>query len=220
MITISENYYLYINILVLLFLALFFFLGYKRGLVRSVISMLFSILSFYIAWMVASVLCKFFPIWPVNIYAIQGTPFEDAAKQIMNQFSWFIVLVILLRLLFLFISYLLKSIKKIPVIKNFDELGGGIFGLIEAFFWIFFICIVLNTRIFSNGQDVIDSTLLKPINSISSTLLTKVSDELDGVEGMSTLLQGGHDLANEQKENLEKWLIENGYGEAVESLEN
>ena len=220
MISISENLFSYVNIAILLFLGLFFFIGYKRGLVRSVISVVFSIASLYIAWLLASVLAKRFPLWPVNLYALHGTGFEEAAKELMNQFAWFILLTILIKLFFMFIVFILKGVKKIPVVKDFDALGGGVFGILEAFFWIFFLCILLNTRLFSNGADVIDNTLLKPINGITSALVSNVSKNINGVEGMSTLLQGGNNLAQEQKENLEKWLDENGYGEAANSLDN
>ena len=220
MINISESLFSYVNIAVLLLLGLFFFIGYKRGLVRSVISVIFSIASLYIAWLLASVFAKRFPLWKVNIYAIQGTVFEDAAKELMNQFLWFLLLTVLIKFFFMFIVYILKGVKKIPVVKDFDALGGGIFGLIEAFFWIFFLCILLNTRIFANGAELIDNTLLKPINGITSVLVSHVSKNINGVEGMSTLLQGGNNLAQEQKENLEKWLDENGYGEAANSLDN
>ena len=220
MINISESLFSYVNIAVLLLLGLFFFIGYKRGLVRSVISVIFSIASLYIAWLLASVFAKRFPLWKVNIYAIQGTVFEEAAKELMNQFLWFLLLTVLIKFFFMFIVYILKGVKKIPVVKDFDALGGGIFGLIEAFFWIFFLCILLNTRIFANGAELIDNTLLKPINGITSVLVSHVSKNINGVEGMSTLLQGGNNLAQEQKENLEKWLDENGYGEAANSLDN
>ena len=220
MITISEQLFSYTNIIVLLFLALFFYIGYKRGLVRSILSVLFSVLSLFIAWNVAAVLAKVMPIWPVNIYALQHTPMADAAKQLMNQFAWFILLSILIKLVFIFINHLLKSVKKIPIIKHFDAVGGGVFGIVEAFFWIFLICVLLNTRIFANGGELIDKTLIKPINAFSSAIVSQISDQLDGVNGMSVLLQGGSNLAEEQKENLENWLIDNGFSDAANSLGN
>ncbi len=220
MITITDKYYSFINIAIILMFIFFFIIGYKRGFIRSIISLVFSIITLYLAWSFSSILAKHFPFWPVNLYALHNTPMEEAAKHLMNQFSWFIVLTIIIRFIFLFINYVLKSVKKIPVIKGIDSIGGGLFGLIETCFWIFFLCILLNTRVFANGNEIIESTYLKPINNFSSNIVSKISDEMHGVEGMKELLQGGSNLAEEQKENLENWLIDNGYSEAADTIDN
>lgn len=75
---------------------------------------------------------------------------EITAKEISNlivNIIVFIVLFIVSRIVLIFIKAIADLIKKIPVIKQFDELGGGIYGALRAIIIILILFTILDAII-------------------------------------------------------------------------
>ena len=67
---IDEKYFLLINILVLLFLVLSIYAGYKKGFLRQVISLFGLLVAIIISSYVNSILSDMFDLWPYMIILI------------------------------------------------------------------------------------------------------------------------------------------------------
>ena len=65
---IDEKYFLLINILVLLFLVLSIYAGYKKGFLRQVISLFGLLVAIIISSYVNSILSDMFDLWPHSWY--------------------------------------------------------------------------------------------------------------------------------------------------------
>ncbi|MBR2067814.1 MAG: CvpA family protein [Solobacterium sp.] len=190
MFAINESWFMYINIAILIMTIVFVFLGYKKGFVRSIVSLFTSLIAMYVAWLFSGILAEHLPIWPVNIHALNGTALAEAARRYINEIFWFVVLVILVRILLTFVNYLLKSLKDIPLIGKFDSLLGGVFGVVESCIWIFILSIILALPVFKNGMDVKNNTVIGPVSSISSAIFSHVSNEFKNSEAIDSLLDG------------------------------
>ena len=76
----------------------------------------------------------------------------------------FLILLIVIRLLLIFVRGLVNGIASLPIIKQFNELGGLIYGIFIGFVWIFIILAVLFfvVSINNNGiiQDAVNSSFI------------------------------------------------------------
>lgn len=76
----------------------------------------------------------------------------------------FLILLIVIRLLLIFVRGLVNGIASFPIIKQFNELGGLIYGIFIGFVWIFIILAVLFfvVSINNNGiiQDAVNSSFI------------------------------------------------------------
>ena len=184
-----------LDLVVILIVLLFTFLGYKQGLVKTAIK----ILAFFIALIVASSLYK-----PVGNIIIKNTEIDEKieerikakilpenyeeklsiipnsiietgeqsinslAKTISNKIIYyvtFLVLFLVIKIILRFITLLSDLITKLPIIKQFDKVGGLIYGFLKG--------IVIITVIFaivSLASPLLD---VKYVNTIEKSFLSK-----------------------------------------------
>lgn len=152
-----------LDLVIILVILLFTFLGYKKGLVKTAIS----ILSFFIALIISIMLYKTvgnmiinnteidekientisskitmedlkekYEILPDSLIETGEATVNDIAKSIAQKIIYiatFILLFIALKIALLFAKFLAGIITKIPIIKQFDKLGGIIWGFAKGF---------------------------------------------------------------------------------------
>jgi uncharacterized membrane protein required for colicin V production len=167
-----------IDLLIIGVIALFTFIGYKQGLIKSAIK----ILSFVIALIIALILYK-----PVSSLIINNTGLDDGIKnkivesilpegvsadeevEIQNtlpnmivesgrgtvnkaaesiavqiiETGVLLVIFILVRFGLRFVTVLTDLITKLPVLKQFDELGGVLYGVFRGIVLVFVIFAVI-----------------------------------------------------------------------------
>lgn len=167
-----------LDLILILIIALFTFIGYKQGLIKSAIK----IASFFIAIIVALVLYK-----PVSTLVINNTTIDDKIEntiiekitpegmkpedeanistKIPNAFikeannsikdiaetittkiievCTVLILYIIARIALRFIAILGDLIAKIPILKQFNKLGGTLFGILKGLLIVYSILAVL-----------------------------------------------------------------------------
>ena len=200
-----------IDLIIVLIMLLFIFLGYKRGLVKVA----FKLCTFFIAIIVAFVFYK-----PVAKLVIANTNIDetietavtrkilpegatetqevdlsqdlpsiilknssDTVQSISKSFTNTIIETACLLLIFIIVKIVLKFvtaladlIAKLPILKQFNKLGGTLYGIIEGLFIVF-----LGFAIISLIAPMLDSSVLDAINSsalgsicYNNTLLLKI----------------------------------------------
>ena len=184
-----------IDLIIVLIMLLFIFLGYKRGLVKVA----FKLCTFFIAIIVAFVFYK-----PVANLVIANTNIDetietaitrkilpegatetqevdlsqdlpsiilknssDTVQSISKSFTNTIIETSCLLLIFIIVKIVLKFvialadlIAKLPILKQFNKLGGTLYGIIEGLFIVF-----LGFAIISLIAPMLDSSVLDAINS-------------------------------------------------------
>ncbi len=220
MIKVSESWVLPFNIILVALIVLLFYFGYKKGFVRSLLSLVVTVVSFYVSYLLSDILAKYISLWPVNLGVLEHTVFESATRHFINRICWFVLLFIVIRIAFIFIDLFFKSIKQLPVLKEVDSILGGLLSSLESFIFILGLGFLLNTPLFQNGNILVENSIIKPINQVVSIVFSNVGNEMLDANAFTELLDNGKDLQNEYKNQLETWLIDNGYVEAVEELNN
>lgn len=159
---ISSAYFTYLNLaLIILYLA-FIVIGYKNGLILQIVDLVYNILALFIGYFLAPILASHFPIVKLDeVYMALKL------NVLMDTLIYMIIVFILLKLLYLIIKPLFGFVSKIPLIGFVNDIGGALMGIVNATIVVLLFCMLLNTPLFKNGNEVKEKTYLKTINGLS-----------------------------------------------------
>lgn len=185
-----------LDLIVILIILLFTFIGYKQGLVKTAIK----ILSFFIALIVSMtlyktlgniiikntqidenienvIISKVLPedyeekleILPNSLVESGKTTLNDLAVNITEKIIYaivFVLLFVVLKIALKFVTLLTNLITKLPIIKQFDKTGGLIYGLAKGF-----IIVTVIFAVILLASPIID---IKYINVINNSYISKM----------------------------------------------
>lgn len=171
---ISSAYFTYLNLaLIVLYLA-FVVIGYKNGLILQIVDLVYNILALFIGYFLAPILASHFPIVKLDeVYMALKL------NVLMDTLIYMIIVFILLKLLYLIIKPLFGFVSKIPLIGFVNDIGGALMGVVNATIVVLLFCMLLNTPLFKNGNEVKEKTYLKTINGLSYKALEFSMDHFD-----------------------------------------
>lgn len=84
---------------------------------------------------------------------------KNISSTIINILS-FIIVYILARIILIFVNFVSDKISELPIIKQFNELGGLIYGILQSFLIIFIVLAIVSLFPFDNIQLAINNTIL------------------------------------------------------------
>ena len=218
MFTLQENWAIYFSAFVVIFFILKAAQGYNTGILRRLIGLVGSVISYWIAWILCGVFAKYINIVSVKSLGISGTPFEAIAKTYVNQIAWFILLFLLLRMLFFVVDRIAKGVHKVPGLHAVSALLGAAFGILEAFVWIVVITVLLHTPLFKNGSYIVENSLIKQVNQVTELVAKDYLGPLFSSEGFSKIGEDTKSLTDLQRNAVENWLKENGFVEESKQI--
>lgn len=171
---ISSAYFTYLNLaLIILYLA-FVVIGYKNGLILQIVDLVYNILALFIGYFLAPILASHFPIVKLDeVYMALKL------NVLMDTLIYMIIVFIILKLLYLIIKPLFGFVSKIPLIGFVNDIGGALMGIVNATIVVLLFCMLLNTPLFKNGNEVKEKTYLKTINGLSYKALEFSMDHFD-----------------------------------------
>lgn len=218
MFTLQENWAIYFSAFVVLFFVLKAAQGYNTGILRRLIGLVGSIISYWIAWILCGVFAKYINIVSAKSLGLSGTPFEAIAKTYVNQIAWFILLFLVLRILFFMVDRIAKGVHKVPGLHAVSALLGAAFGILEAFVWMVVITVLLHTPLFKNGSYIVENSLIKQVNQVTEMVAKDYLGPLFSSEGFSKLGEDTKSLTDLQRNAVENWLKENGFVEESKQI--
>ena len=218
MFTLQENWAIYFSAFVVLFFVLKAAQGYNTGILRRLIGLVGSIISYWIAWILCGVFAKYINIASAKSLGLSGTPFEAIAKTYVNQIAWFILLFLVLRILFFVVDRIAKGVHKVPGLHAVSALLGAAFGVLEAFVWMVVITVLLHTPLFKNGSYIVENSLIKQVNQVTEMVAKDYLGPLFSSEGFSKLGEDTKSLTDLQRNAVENWLKENGFVEESKQI--
>ncbi len=218
MFTLQENWAIYFSAFVVIFFILKAAQGYNTGILRRLIGLVGSVISYWIAWILCGVFAKYINIVSVKSLGISGTPFEAIAKTYVNQIAWFILLFLVLRMLFFVVDRIAKGVHKVPGLHAVSALLGAAFGVLEAFVWMVVITVLLHTPLFKNGSYIVENSLIKQVNQVTELVAKDYLGPLFSSEGFSKIGKDTKSLTDLQRNAVENWLKENGFVEESKQI--
>ena len=218
MFTLQENWAIYFSAFVVIFFILKAAQGYNTGILRRLIGLVGSVISYWIAWILCGVFAKYINIVSAKSLGISGTPFEAIAKTYVNQIAWFILLFLVLRILFFVVDRIAKGVHKVPGLHAVSALLGAAFGILEAFVWMVVITVLLHTPLFKNGSYIVENSLIKQVNQVTELVAKDYLGPLFSSEGFSKIGEDTKSLTDLQRNAVENWLKENGFVEESKQI--
>ena len=113
---IPESFFIGISFFIVAIYLLMIYLGYKRGLLYELVSLLYTALALFIAWFAAPVLASLLQLFDISKvsdkYALLNKVLN--LNSLLNTAAYFLIIFLIMRLLYLFISLLVKGFNKIP----------------------------------------------------------------------------------------------------------
>ena len=218
MFTLQENWAIYFSAFAVIFFILKAAQGYNTGILRRLIGLVGSIISYWIAWILCGVFAKYINIISVTSLGLSGTPFEAIAKTYVNQIAWFILLFLVLRILFFVVDRIAKGVHKVPGLHAVSALLGAAFGVLEAFVWMVVITVLLHTPLFKNGSYIVENSFIKQVNQVTEMIAKDYLGPLFSSEGFSKMEEGTKSLTDLQRNAVENWLKENGFVEESKQI--
>ena len=205
---VPQEYFIYINIFIIALYLVIIFFGYKKGFLYELISLIYTGLALGAAWFVSPVLTSVFPI--VDLSQVSGGQYQMLStmlnlNSIVNIVIYFILTFLILKIVYVFISLLLKSMNKIPVIGSFNQILGAVFGFVNATLIVLSLSMLCSLPILKNGEEIKNGTILKYITKYSDEALNYVM-----------LQVGNHNLSQEltnfdiehYREDLKQWILQ------------
>lgn len=199
---INNEYFIFINIFLVLIYVAFAAIGYKNGLIFEGLNLAISFIGILIAWITAPILAKHFLLFELSDLIFEIFDFNYYLHLVI----YFVLVFVFVRLLFFIITPLLKKLSDLPVLGFLNRLGGLVVACFNATIVILLISLLLNTPIFANGNEIAENTFFKPIKKYSSKLSSFIVKKV--VE--NNLDQYGDYSISEFSQQLEEWLIKEG----------
>ena len=125
-------------------------------------------------------------------------------NSLLNTAAYFLIIFLIMRLLYLFISLLVKGFNKIPVIGGINRIFGALLGVVNGTLIVLALSMLLSTPLIKNGKAIKENTLLKYVSYYSDQafeyIVEKIYDsnaEFDG-EGIDI---------DSYRQEFKEWLI-------------
>ena len=192
-----------INLLIILIVIINIFLGYKKGLMYQVLTLLSFIGAFLVAYLLSPIFSEHIALFKTQNDLI----FETLTTHFLNNLVWFILILIVAKLIFSLIIQISKVVSKLPLIGFANKILGALFGLINGAIWIILFSTLLCTPVFKNGQQIRENTLIKPFNEATNQLILKATEMInfDSIE----IEYPEYDV-DALRNQVEQWLINEG----------
>lgn len=176
---IQQNYFFYINIAIIIIYLVFILIGYLRGLLYEVVSILYSALALYVSWIISPVLANLYPILSLkNIYEDDVVTNLFNFDPILNTIIYFVIVFIVLKIFYIIISLILKGFNKLPIIGKVNKILGAIFGIVNGTIVTLILSMFFTLPIFKNGDEVVEKTLFKFVKSYSNIAINFIVDNV------------------------------------------
>lgn len=191
-----------VDLVILIVVAVFMFLGYKRGLIGTILNffqyVIILFLSIKLSPMVSNILIKTFKLdavildWVYSnpdvikgvISSLSDTILQNVVGRIISVIS-FILLFIVLKLIISIIISIINKIAEIPIVNEVNKLGGIILGAIEGVMIVYICILVINWLPLSQVEPiknmVVSSKAGSLINNFVPTAATEIL-ELSGIK--------------------------------------
>ena len=192
MFTFPNEYIVYLNAVLVVFLIFMIFRGYKKGMLLQVVGLVSTFVSLVIAWIFADVFVGVYRF--VSYDGTSITKVDTFLSTEANKLIWFLILFILIRILMMVLTPIAALISKLPLIKQVNSVLGGLFSVVSFFIYtiliVYFLTLPIVVPVLSFVDDVVEDNL-----------------------ALQSLIDN-RGLSLEQKQSLIDLLSDNGFSQA------
>lgn len=199
-----------INIGLILILLFLMYKGYKKGFITQVVGLFSLLASAIVAWVLYVPFGKMFKIIPKTMVPFQKTNLHEFFYIKVNSMLWFIIIFIIVFIIIKFVTKILDLISKAPFINLINRILGVAFSLINFILIAWLLIFGLSTPLFTNGDEVIENSLLKYNKPILEKLDSVIiNNPIEQLQATQQIIKMPNQADEEDILNMQKWLVKN-----------
>lgn len=198
-----ENTALIINISIIAISLVMILIGYFRGFVSQAYDVVFLLIGFLVASMLAGFMAAQVPLLPASL-DFTNLPFVGSVIKLwIDTVLWMVILTVLLWILSLlakgwFIKKVLRYEKKVLA----DHIAGAVVAVWPMVLVGISFALLLSVPIIGNGKEILSQTVFSPFGSAATAVVDEVVINNPVISVMDKL-QNGEDLNEEDIKNIE-----------------
>lgn len=170
---ISNSMMTMMQIILVIFIAYQLVMGFTKGFLNRIFSLVAWLASLILAWYLAGALSSTIMLIPKSI--MDHNIVNEVISVLLNFWVFYLLMVIILRFAFMLFKPLVDGLSKLPILKTVNQVLGVLFGMIISLVVMIALTIILMIPIFQNGQAVIDATPLKYTQPIVTLVIDHVT---------------------------------------------
>jgi len=198
------------NVFLIIILVLFILTGYRKGVLLQILDFFGLLVALFIAWMFSPACGAVFNVIPKEFTPFQNTILASLFYKQINSVVWFIILFLAVSLLVFLLKPIVKTVGKIPVLKQLNSVFGIVFSILKLLTTSAIIIFVLSTPLFKNGGEIVERTWLKHMRSITTSVMGFIEKPLIENQAMQTIITNPKQASKEDLEAIVRWLKESG----------
>ena len=140
---------------------------YRKGFLLSLLDILGFILALVVAYLFSSHLARMMPLLRGEDVIAQFPMIGLLIFYQVNTIVWFFILFVVISLILLLLRPALKSVNKIPLVGTVNQLLGAALEGLKALFFLWLLSLLLSTPLFSNGQALVETSLLNVYQTLA-----------------------------------------------------
>ena len=178
---IPSNYFICIDILVVLLFIIFIFVGYKKGFLYELFSLIYTLASTIASWFLAPVFASLYPLIKLKNLTNDQMIIANFVnlEVILNTIAYFVIIFLVLKICYIVLSLLFKSINKVPIVGGFNRILGALMGIVNAAIITLFISMILSMPLIENGDEVKKNTVFAYINTYGEKAMSYIVENVD-----------------------------------------
>lgn len=199
---VNSEYFIYINVFIVVIYVIFALIGYKNGLVLQIIDFIYNILAILVAWFISPIIAAHFPL--VKLDELYTALHFDV---LIDTLIYCVAIFLILKLIYMFIKPLFKGVSKLPLLGFINKIGGFLLGVVNATIIVLLLSLLLNTPLIENGKEIKENTFLKYCDNLSTKTMELTLKHIN-LEAIKDSIDN-FDI-DSSRDDFEKWLIEQG----------
>ncbi|MBR2810208.1 MAG: CvpA family protein [Solobacterium sp.] len=200
------------NILVLAVLLVNIYAGYRTGVLRRIVALLGTVVSFYGSWFLGTLFSEYIRIVPRSW--VQGIDFKYSSvlSRYINETAWLILLFVVFRFIFFLIDIGIKGIQKnSKTVHVISSALGAIVGVVETVALVLVACVIIDSPFIVGGTKVVNDSFLGSIKDIAEEQIAAYITPVLDADAFGQLYNNASALTQEQRQNLAEWMESRGY---------
>jgi uncharacterized membrane protein required for colicin V production len=213
---ISESYATVINVTFIFLLIGFGIYGYFRGLFKQGVDLVSMLVVAWLATLLGPLFAKSVNlVGDLNISEV--SVISSIVRNVVNSTVWVIVIFIVLMILVGIVRIIaFRHIQK-PWNRNIDRLGGIALSISVPILIGILMVSVLSLPVFTNGKEIISSSVLSPLSPIGESVSNTIVSNVDP-DGLLEKIAAGEELDEEDSDSLYNILINMGIPEEIAAI--
>lgn len=213
---IENSVILSINIMIIVIFGWTIFKGFKDGFIATFLSLIASVILFFIAWPISRILAQNFILYQYNGINEVSTVIGKLVTQNINQILWYAILIVFSNIIVKILIKVAKGINETFIIGKTNQILGLILGFVVTVVYAAIIGFILNSGIFKNGNAVINHSILK-LYEIPIKIGVQLGEDILKNDALliSSIINEDMQLSEEEKNLVIKSLKEKGVKEEV-----